>query len=210
MKSCECPQTMNVRIPTMLVIRVLAPSSAKAQSVLFSQPYNVIENYTSALGDQVYDDFTLSGGGTVNEVVWSGLYLPDYGYTISFWSDHSGSPGTLLVSDNISGSAGATFSGNYGLGNNPIYNYSATLAFPFVAAAGIEYYLSIVANSPGDWCWESSSVGNSGVLQFNGATLNPAPGSGAAFTLEGTEVPEPGTIVLGLFGTAAFLFCRRK
>ena|SRR5271157_996241 len=197
---------MHIKIVTILSIGILAASTAKAQSVLYSQPYNTTGNFTSSGPYTVYDDFTLSSGGTVNIVDWSGADLGGIkGFTVSFWSDNGGLPGTLLASDNIIGSAGETPSGSDS-DSRPIYNFSATLASPFSAAPGTEYFLSIVANI--GFCWVTSDVGNSGILQYEVGYTRIYWYHGMAFTLE--TVPEPGTIALGLFGASVFLFGRRN
>jgi hypothetical protein len=206
-------EIMHIRIATILGFGILAASSARAQSVLASQPY-ANGNYTSSGPYTVYDDFSLAGGGSVTTVNWSGLDEGGLtGFTVSFWSDNGGLPGTLLTSDDIAGSAGETFSGSYDHEPRPIYNYSATLASPFSAARGTEYFLSIAGDTGinGNWCWEISGVGNSGILQYEAGFYNPIYwDNGMALTLEGNAVPEPGTIALGLFGASAFLFRRRK
>jgi hypothetical protein len=204
-------ETMNIKIATILGLGILAASGAKAQSVLYSQPFDSGNRSDFSPYWACYDDFTLSGGGTVNKVDWSGLDLGGVtGFTISFWSDNSGTPGTSLASDSITGLAGETFSGQYGIvKTQPIYNYSATLASSFSVAPGTGYYISITAND-GDWCWETSGVGNHGALQVNSVASVSINDAGLAFTLEGSTVPEPGAIALGLFGASAFLFRRRK
>ena len=207
------PQNV-IRIVAILGSAILAASRTEAdgQGVLFSQPFDETGNFTSSTPYAVYDDFTLPSGGKINQVNWSGLDEGGLkGFTVSIWSDKGGLPGTLLASDNITGLAGEKASGNVYLDSpgSPIYNYSATLGSPFSAAPETEYFLSIVGTGDnGCWCWETSAVGNTGILQYQDVLgYNPIQkDAGMAFTLE--TVPEPSTIALGLFGALAFLFRR--
>jgi hypothetical protein len=167
-------------------------------------------NYTSSGIYKVYDDFTLASGATINQVDWSGVDGGGLsGFTISFWAGGGPLPGGLLASETIAGSAGETFSGDLSSIGAPIYNYSATLASPFSAAAGTQYFLSVVANtgSEATWSWQSSVVGNSaaGAHESFGYDIT---GLNVAFTLE--SVPEPGTVTLGMFGVSLCLFGRRR
>ncbi len=188
------------------------PAISNAQTTLLSQPFSTDGNLTSSPQYTFagYDDFTLSGGGTVNQVMWWGLDFGGItGFTISFWTDQGGLPGTLLVSDNIPGVPGETYAGTTPMADVPIDSYSSALATPFSAVPGTAYLISIVVNS-GNWCWEASDVGNQGVEQWEHTSYYHFGYNGAAFDLEGTEVPEPGTIALGLFGASVFLFRRHR
>jgi hypothetical protein len=206
-------KVMQMKIATILGLAGLTVSIARANLPpgIYTQPYYTLGNYTSSGIYKVYDDFTLASGATINQVDWSGVDGGGLtGFTVSFWDGAGPYPGgTLLASETIAGSAGETFSGDTDNIGRPIYNYSATLASPFSAAAGTEYMLSIVANtgSAGTWAWQRSMVGNlnAGAQESSGFDIT---GLNAAFTLE--SVPEPGTVTLGLLGALVCLFGRRR
>lgn len=192
---------------------ILGASSADAQSVLYSQPYDGVSVYASFVrsgsgsDSSCFDDFTLSGGGTITDLNWTGFAYPNQtinGFTVSFWSYAAGRAGSLLASDSLDlTSVRATPESGF------IFNYSAAVA-PFSAAAGTGYFLSIVANVPdGSWSWGTSSIGNHGAYSVS-LFETQITDNGLAFTLEGTAVPEPDTSVLGLMSAAALLFHRRK
>jgi hypothetical protein len=203
-------KTMNIKISMILMLGILAAWNAKAQTVLLNQPFNTSLSSWNDSGSywDCFDDFTLSGGGVVNQVGWSGLggsgiTLNDF--SVIFYSDDNGLPGTLLASNNIPDYANQTPSGSDYEGHI-LYNYSGTLAAPFSAAPGTEYFLSVHAYT--GFTWQASSVGNNGGMQEADGT--PDSSGNFAFTLEGSAVPEPGTITLGLIGASAFLFRRRR
>ena len=142
---------------------ILAASSSPA-GVLFSQPFNESGNYYSTIGyPNVHDDFTKASGGTISKVDWSGID-PDNditGFTVNFYSDNCGSPGTELGSTAITGTAGETASGSDD-GPYSINNYSAILPTAFTASLATEYYIQIVGtlgkpDDPGGFYWQTSS-----------------------------------------------------
>lgn len=190
---------------------MLTSTHAIAQSVLYAQPYNESFYYQdTTTTTSVFDDFSLAGGASIDQVDWSGVDISGVsGFVISFWSDNSGMPGTMLASDNIVGLAGQTFTESF-INGEIIWDYSAPLTTSFSAAPGTEYFLSIVANSVAIWGWETSGVGNSGAVAYTPIFLDPYYGLNAnlAFTLEGTTVAEPSTIMLCLLGGLGFPFWR--
>jgi hypothetical protein len=194
---------------------------------VYTQPTNNLGGYASqnatGLGNfaTTYDNFTLGSTAQVNQVSWVGSYIPGVGgitsFTIDFWSNSANAPTTLLASYAVSGNAGETFLGNDALGD-PTYGYVLGLGSAFTAAAGTEYWMSIVPNVgfPPQWLWETSSVGDGNAYQcyFNSCGNIPAD---LAFQLDAASgVPEPGILTLlvpgmlvpGILGFAVSL--RRK
>lgn len=194
------------------ILPILSATNGIAQSVLYAQPYNESFYYQdTTTTTTVFDDFILAGGASIDQVDWSGVDISGVsGFVISFWSDNSGMPGTMLASDDIVGLAGQTFTESF-INGEIIWDYSAPLTTSFSAAPGTEYFLSIVANSVGIWGWETSGVGNSGAVAYTPIYSDPYYGLNAnlAFTLEGTTVPEPDIITLCLLGGLGLPFRRR-
>jgi hypothetical protein len=170
----------------------------------------------------VYDNFTLGSTTSIDAVEWIGSYFNGgfagniTGFTLTFWGDSGGQPGNAIASYFTPTNAGETFLQNDNVGD-PTYLYGVNLAPAFTAAAGTQYWLSIVPDlcfscGDGQWGWETSSEGDGLAYQdFFGARS--ALPSDMAFALFGTSstTPEPGTLVLlgtGLVGLAGTI--RRK
>jgi len=206
-------ETLHIKIATLLALGILTASNANAQFVLVNQALDTgpgRTGFNSTLGYySVYDDFTL-GGGPVGTVGWFGTDSGITGFTVSFWTDNFGSPGTLLESDSISGLAGATPTG-ISLGSLPVYSYEVNLTAPFSGSFGTEYFLSIVASAApgGGFFWADSMAGNGGGYQV-GRLGDPDLVANTAFTLDEAAVPEPGVIALGVIGASAFLIRRAR
>lgn len=203
---------------------------AHADSVVFSQPTDLSSAVASqndtmpgGLGNIgiAYDNFSLASDATITGVQWVGSFFkPDQngptignitGFTLSFYSDASNTPGSLLASFAIDGNAAQSFLASDSLGNST-YVYSA--AVNFAAAGGATEWLSIVADLayPPQWGWETSSTGdNVSYGCFGDEGCSSQPGDQAfSLTSAGTvtppppppsPVPEPGTLVL--LGTGA-------
>lgn len=165
-----------------------------------------------------YDNFTLGSSTAVNAVEWIGGYFnpqslgPISQWTVSFYADNAGQPGGLLSSFVIAGNGGETFLQLDALGD-PTYLYTATVAFN--AAAGTQYWLSVVPDLafPPQWGWTTSSQGDGISYQdfFGSRSSNPTDLSFALFAQQNTGVPEPGSLMLlgsGILGAATML--RRK
>jgi hypothetical protein len=161
----------------------------------------------------VYDNFMLGGDGTVTGVGWTGEYFngtqaPIAGFTIQFYSDNAGTPGASVYSTYITGTANETDLGSFG--GYEVFSYSGALATAFSAAVNNQYWLSVVPDLgfPPQWGW-STGTGGDGISYQNGNLL----GADLAFSLSGTETPEPlslGLMGLGLAGIALGKFKRRR
>src|SRR5258708_1879829 len=140
----------------LLVKPTLGDTLLYQQASLFpSSTVLASQNDLSGFGNlaTMYDDFALSQNGTIDRVTWMGGWFNGGGigsissFTIGFWSDASGRPGSSLFSTDITGNAEQTLLGtsNFGV---PTYSYDAAFA-PFGATAGTLYWISVVANTTG-------------------------------------------------------------
>lgn len=191
---------------------------------------------TSGGGFRTYDNFQLSGSAQVEAVSWQGFWVdfdnptptpapaPDVTtWQVAFFADNAGTPGALLSSQSFApASVTATFLGNStfsggGTFNAAFYDYRVALPASFAAAAGQTYWLSILslsANFNPAFAWRAAGdgLGDSSFQQQLGAGMSVVNSNTVArdraFTLEGTAVPEPGSLLL--FSTAAIGFAARR
>lgn len=170
-----------------------------------------------------YDNFTLTGSSNITDVNWDGQYWnpttqgPISAFTINFYTDNSGQPGSEVFTDTIAGTANETFIGNNNLGggiSDPDYSYSTPLDTTFVATGGVTYWMSIVASLayPPEWGWDFGSGGDGISYQFfEGPTTQHT--NDQAFGLSGTSaVPEPSSVAILLIGslTLSFMVIRKR
>jgi hypothetical protein len=197
---------------------VLSVPGWAGESLVYGQAtdYNggyASQNDASGLGNfaTTYDNFTLGSAANINQVTWVGSYISGVGgitgFTVNFYSNAGNAPSSLLASYIVAGTAGETFLQNDNPGN-PTYAYVLGLTSNFAAAAGKEYWLSVVPNLafPPQWLWETSSQGDTNAYQcFFGTCGNIS--ADLAFGLY-TPLPEPGSLALlvpGILGLAASL-----
>jgi hypothetical protein len=209
-----------------LLLLLAAPAFA-AEVIVFQQNPDYLGLYasqndtsTGGFGNFAtsYDNFTLGSATAINQVNWAGGYFNPQSpgtitaWTVNFYANNAGQPGTLISSFNIAGNGNESFVQNDVLGD-PIYFYKVGVSFN--AAAGTTYWLSVVpdlAFSP-QWGWTSSSTGDgiSYTNYFGTLSSNPTDLAFALSTQQQTTVPEPGSLMslgIGVLGAAGML--RRK
>jgi hypothetical protein len=216
---------MKQRVVTLIVLSLLlvGANRASATSILSSQAANFTggtvfgsQNDPSpgGLGNfgTVYDNFVLGFDSEVTDLHWTGGYFTGgagtiTAFTIAFYADAGGQPGSSLLGQTVAGTAGETFLGNDFFG--PVFTYSLILPTSFLATGGTTYWLSIVPTItfPPQWGWYTSAGGDA--LAFHDFLGNRSlAGTSFAFDLTGdiNAIPEPlsltllGTGVVGMIG----------
>jgi len=208
------------KVILLAALFALVLSASAYGAVLYSQPYDnnaqvvASQNDEGGLGNfaSTYDNWNINPGGlyTVDEVKFTGGYFNGdpgsiTGWTVNVYFDNAGQPGTLQHTAHIAGNGGET------LLNGSIYTYDLT-GLGFQELSGIEYWISVVPDLafPPQWGWATGTGGDGVAYQdfFNNRTQL---GADQAFELDGSSVPEPGTLVMmgtGVLGLAGAI--RRK
>jgi hypothetical protein len=211
----------------VIAMGFMASAPARADVTLYDQPTDLNGSYTSqndtnGLGNYAtaYDNFTLTTASTIDSVDWVGNYFSGSpstitSFAVSFYADSSGTPGSRLATTKISGNANETSLGTDKSGD-PVFSYTAAVT-PFSAAAGTQYWLSIVPSLgyPPQWGWETGTGGDGSAYQVGFGIGFQLP-SDLAFTLVDNpavaSVPEPSTMMTASIGALAMLgyACRRR
>ncbi len=159
----------------------------------------------------VWDNFTLQSTATITEIDWFGVYDPirfgaggsvlDFSVSIYPSSPAGTEPAVAnppLVQYQTGGNAGETSSGT--IAGGTLYAYTFSLPTPFVASAGVKYWVQIEAFQQGslpDWCLVTGSGGDGNHFRkipgAGGDVMYRAFPNDAAFALQGfvTDLPTP-------------------
>jgi hypothetical protein len=214
----------------IFVLLAMSVTAFAADHVLYNQTFDQTgnayssQNDTNGLGNfaTMYDNFTVNAGGDyyIDEVKFTGEYFnpPTQGaitaWTVTFYADAAGQPGTSLFTFNVAGTGGETFLGNFG--GFPTYTYDIT-GFKWDPMSGTQYWLSVVPDLgfPPQWGW-SSGTGGDGISYQDFFGVRSQLFADMSFTLVGDlkgvqTTPEPGTLIMlgtGVLGLAGAI--RRK
>jgi hypothetical protein len=208
----------------------IAAPLAKADYIAYSQPLGGGTSWTSTYDPSAYgsiyttyDNFSLAATGAIDKLTWYGFGFdastlksagnPVTSFNISFYANNAGVPGTEVYSSNVSFTE--SLYGNFDLfgngGSEPFYSYAASLATPFVADQGIEYWVSIqgVTAYPTYWSWYSGTGGDGSSYQtFNYGASPGVQNQDRAFTLFAAPAPSafagglllvPGVVLMRLW-----------
>ncbi len=207
------------------LVFVLLLTGVSFANIVYSQDFDHTGNSYNSQNDplfygvfvQVYDNFTLGESNTINEVFLTGNYFapPEgglaTGWTIQFYADTAGQPGSLLSTVHFNDNGNETFIGN--VGGFPTYTYDIA-GLNFTAQAGVQYWLSVYPDVqfPPQWGW-ASATGGDGISYQDFFGIRSQLDADMAFTLIGGNVgtPEPGSLMLlgaGLLGLGGLI--RRK
>lgn len=160
---------------------------------------------------QAADDFVLSAASTLESLTWFGRYFANIAvanpidFSIRIFADSGGAP-AVVPFHVIAVSVNAVATGD-NFGGVPWFSYSTPLA---IALGPGTYWLSILENDAStplfggsQWLWGDSAAGLRALRLSDGSAWISGLDNNHAFTLNGTPVPEPSTLVLSAVGLAA-------
>lgn len=164
---------------------------------------------------QIADDFALGSAVTLDGISWwggdDGNASPDDDFLVRIYSSLSGT-GTVLHTYAPGAVVTRTAAGLVDGAGNAVYRYDFILAAPEALPAGT-YNLFVQNLGQTDWFWLQGS-GNAAFAFRGGDSDSWTPIQGqyydVAFTLNGTTIPEPGTVPLVLLAVGALLLARRR
>jgi hypothetical protein len=186
---------------------------------------NGIFSYHEPLGG-IADNFMLSVDSWVTDATWYGYYadadlageVTSVDFVVRFYSDSANLPDSILYEDTLTASVAdsgqvVAVTGGSPFDGRTIYKFTASLDSPLLVTAGDNTWLSVVEDSTGDprWLWDRYDNNSLSVAYWNSTLGNWALTNGnMAFSLDGTVVPVPGAILLGILGLSAVGIKLRK
>jgi hypothetical protein len=163
------------------------------------------------------DDFIPTASATLLSVQWTGIYAyvdtppATDSFTIVFYADAAGFPGTVVGTFPVGNAVVRTDSGVDLFAGSDIYSYEATVNQ--AVTLGTSYWLSVyndtTADTDDNWFWGDIGGAGNSVASNNQIAWSSSDGQ-MDFVLEGTAVPEPGTAGLLMLGGCLGLFGRSR
>ena len=218
MVSYRTPRANKVNVRTFVVGGLVAYAGSASADTLWSQPFDFgaggaygsqyLTNYNFPVYT-TYDNFALSSNSQITGVDFTGAFFNPQvhaqisAFVITFNSNSSGQPGSVLLTVNVPGNANETYIGNYTLADIPFYEYNVSLDASFAAGT---YWMSVVAymDFPPQWGW-ATGTGGDGVayVRFGNGVISEV-NADLAFDIYGTPtIPEPATWRMMLLGLAS-------
>lgn len=220
------------KLKTFLLPIVLVSTSLSAETLL-NQPLAMVDGRTShttngADGLQAWERFSLPQSAYIHSLTFIGAFIDTAntgnnpvlpaGNTWNFQlaSDNAGDPGTIDDSESLPfNSVQQTLLGQATLAGQPVYFYSFTadLLTPLLVNGGQTTWLSVLVqatNLDPRFAWVSGSGGDGVSKQISLGSGNISTHTDRALTLDGSNVPEPGTLVLLSAGALLLGIFRRR
>ncbi len=229
-----------IGVAMLAVLALLFAGNQASGDVLYSQPARPLSTggyvWTTQLkpsgaGPTVWDDFAISNDSIIDAVDWYGSwYGADAGetsepnlaaWTVGIYEDNEGLPGDVIHEQMLPlANVDSLLRGfhTHNGKNIAAYKQSANIS-PVPLVPGTYWLLTratLITEPPFGWNWDPT-VGSisegSAIQQFSasGSPFMERPGN-RAFTIYGTVVPEPGSLVLllGALGLVPLLRRRKK
>ena len=157
--------------------------------------------------------FQLSQATNLTDFAWKGAYVDNLpgateAFTIDIYSSVAGTPSNAPLATLGAGAANRSATGTLLLNTFDIYDYSFAPVAGLSLGAG-DYFFSVNSNG-GNWYWGVTSTSDGSF--FVRDNLGPWQGGTAtlAFRVDGTALPEPGSLALVGISLAGLLFARRR
>ncbi|MFN7934471.1 MAG: PEP-CTERM sorting domain-containing protein [Bryobacteraceae bacterium] len=220
------------KLKTFLLPIVLVSTSLSAETLL-NQPLASIDGRashtsTGANGFKTWESFSLSQSAVINRITFIGAFIDTatpannpvnpVGDTWNFElaPDNAGNPGSVSASNSLAfNTVQPTFLGNATLSGQPVHFYSfvADLLTPFHVNAGETTWLAIFVQASSmdpRFSWISGSGGDGVAKQVTLSNGNFTTYTDRALTLDGSNVPEPGSLALLSAGALLIGIFRRR
>lgn len=216
-----------------LFLPLLMVPTFLSAGTLLNQPFATIDGRTSHTtngtnGLQVWERFSLPQSAYIDKITFVGAFV-DLGTTANnpvqpagnTWNfqlatDNAGDPGALTSSQSLAFNAvQQTLLGSASLAGQPVffYSFTANLLTPIFVNGGETSWLSVLVqsdNADPRFAWISGSGGDGVSKQISLGSGNISTYTDRALTLDGSNVPEPGTFVLLSAGALLIGLFRRR